>query len=35
MSSEPTGLQLRFDFDFNPTTPIEIDWGDMNPEDGT
>jgi len=35
MSSEPTGIQLFFDFDTNPTTPIEFDFTDVNPEDGS
>ncbi len=35
MSTEPTGIQIFFDFDTNPVTPIEFDFTDMNPEDGT
>jgi len=35
MSSEPTGIQLFWDFDTNPVTPIEVDFTDLNKEDGT
>jgi len=35
MSTEPTGIQLFFDFDTNPTTPIEFDFTDVNPEADT